>query len=115
MRKSAYTKPLILEHLRMWVDLLSIKDWRKGVKLEKMSKKLSLEESRIKYEQKFVFSDNLEQNMWNKVKKSIKTGRGSKSLISTFASFLTVIAKVLFLKERLDTGLCLYPNLRVLQ
>ena len=31
---------------------------------------------------------------------------------SAFGSFLTVITKVLFLEGRLDTSLCLHPNLR---
>ena len=34
------------------------------------------------------------QNIWNKIKKSSKTGQKKKSLISTFPSFLTAIAKV---------------------
>ena len=34
------------------------------------------------------------QNIWNKIEKSSKTGHDKKSLISTFASFLTAIAKV---------------------
>ena len=36
----------------------------------------------------------LEQNTWNKIEKSSKTGKERKSLISTFACFLTAIAKV---------------------
>ena len=34
------------------------------------------------------------QNIWNKIKKSSKTGQDKKSLISTFACFLTATAKV---------------------
>ena len=34
------------------------------------------------------------QNIWNKIEKSSKTGQEKKSLISTFACFLTGIAKV---------------------
>ena len=34
------------------------------------------------------------QNIWNKIKKSSKTGQDKKVLISTFACFLTAIAKV---------------------
>ena len=34
------------------------------------------------------------QNIWNKIKKSSKTGQDKKSLISTLACFLTAIAKV---------------------
>ena len=37
-------------------------------------------------------ANNLRQNIWNKVNKSSKTGQGYKSLVSTFASFLTAIA-----------------------
>ena len=35
--------------------------------------------------------------------------------MSAFVSFLTSIAKVLFLEGRLGTGLCLHPKLRFLQ
>ena len=34
------------------------------------------------------------QNIWNKLEKSSKTGQDKKSLISTFACFLTATAKV---------------------
>ena len=34
------------------------------------------------------------QNIWNKLEKSSKTGPDKKSLISTFACFLTANAKV---------------------
>ena len=34
------------------------------------------------------------QNIWNKLEKSSKTGQGKKSLMSTFACFLTATAKV---------------------
>ena len=37
---------------------------------------------------------NSGQNIWNKIGKSSKTGQDKKSLISTFACFLTAIAKV---------------------
>ena len=37
---------------------------------------------------------NLGQNNWNKIEKSSKTGQEKKSLISSFACFLTAIAKV---------------------
>ena len=50
MWNSAYTKPLILKHLRIWVALFFIIYWRKAVKLQKKSKKISLEESRTSYE-----------------------------------------------------------------
>ena len=34
------------------------------------------------------------QNIWHKIEKSSKTGQDKKSLISTFACFLTATAKV---------------------
>ena len=34
------------------------------------------------------------ENIWNKLEKSSKTGQGKKSLMSTFACFLTGTAKV---------------------
>ena len=37
---------------------------------------------------------NAGQNIWSRVEKSSKIGQHYKSLISTFACFLTVIAKV---------------------
>ena len=38
--------------------------------------------------------DNPGQNILNKIEKSSKTGQDKKSLITTFACFLTAIAKV---------------------
>ena len=38
--------------------------------------------------------DNPGQNIWNEIEKSSKTGQDKKSLITTFACFLTAIAKV---------------------
>ena len=35
-----------------------------------------------------------DKNIWNKIEKSSKTGEDKKSLISTFACFLTAIARV---------------------
>ena len=43
---------------------------------------------------KILGTKYLEQNTWNKIEKSSKTGKERKSLISTFACFLTAIAKV---------------------
>ena len=45
-------------------------------------------------DQKFVYSDNTSQNIWNKIEKSSKTGQDKKILISTFACFLTATGKV---------------------
>ena len=42
----------------------------------------------------FFSNYNSGQNIWNKIEKSSKTGQDKKSLISTFACFLTAIAKV---------------------
>ena len=52
------------------------------------------------------------QNIWNKRKKSSKTGQDKKSLISTFACVLTAIAKIKFLEWGLGARQCLHPNLR---
>ena len=54
-------------------------------------------------------SNNPGQNIWNKVEKSSKTGQVKKSLISTFACFLTAIAKVQFLEGRLG-AMCGYKG-----
>lgn len=51
---------------------------------------------------KFTKTYNPKQNIWKKVKESSKIGQDSKSLISTFASFLT---------RRLRTRLCLHQHL----
>ena len=48
---------------------------------------------------------NLGQNIWNKVKKSIKIGPGKGALASTFGQLLTPIAGVYFLEGRLGAGL----------
>ena len=37
------------------------------------------------------------QNIWNKIEKSSKTGQDKKSLISTFACFLTATTGIWFL------------------
>ena len=59
-----------------------------------MLKNWSLKEAAPSYDQKFVCLENPGQNIWNKVDKSSKIGQDKKSLISTFACFFTVIAKV---------------------
>ena len=43
---------------------------------------------------KFACSDNPGENIWRKIEKSSKISQGKKILISTFAYFLTAIAKV---------------------
>ena len=58
-----------------------------------MSKNSSLEETGPKCDQKFVCSDNPGQNIWQKVKKSIKMGQDFKNLLSNIACFLTAIVK----------------------
>ena len=59
-----------------------------------MSKKLKLREIGASEDQSFVCSDNPGQGMWNRVGKSSKAEWDKKSLISTFACFLTALAKV---------------------
>ena len=63
-------------------------------------------------DQKLVFSDNLGQNISNKIKNCSKTEKVKKQLISTFACFSTTIAKVYSLEGRLGTRVCLHLNLR---
>ena len=50
------------------------------------------------------------QNIWHKIEKSSKTGGDKKSLISTFACFFIVIAKLWFLEGRLGAAQCLHPS-----
>ena len=52
------------------------------------------------------------QSIWSKMEKSSKIGRGKRSLSSTFACFLTAVAKVQFMEERLGARLRPHPNLR---
>ena len=47
-----------------------------------------------KFPEMLIIKYNPRQNIWNKAEKSSKTGQGKKSLISTFACFLTATAKV---------------------
>ena len=49
-----------------------------------MPKGLSLKETGPSYDQKCACSDNLGQNIWNKIEKSSKYGQGKKGLISIF-------------------------------
>ena len=42
----------------------------------------------------FACSDNLRENVWNKMESSSNTGQRKKSLISVFACFLLAICKV---------------------
>ena len=58
---------------------------------------------------------NRGQNFTNNVKKSNKKRRDEKSLISVFSLFLTITAKVLLVKGRLGTRLCLHSFLRFFQ
>ena len=54
----------------------------------------------------------LGQNIWNKVKKLSKIEQQQRSLTPTFAQFLTAIAGILFLEERLGARLYIQPILR---
>ena len=56
------------------------------------------------------FVNNLGQNIWNKVNISNEIEQYQKTLISTFAHFLTAIAKVQFLEGREGKELYLHPN-----
>ena len=59
-----------------------------------MSKNVSLKDTGVSCDQIFASSDNPGQNIWNKIEKSCKNGQDRKSLISTFACFLTAFAKL---------------------
>ena len=50
----------------------------------------------MSYKQKFVYTDNHGQNLWNKVKKSNKAEQEQKTLITASVQFLTAVTKVLF-------------------
>ena len=85
-----------LELLRNWLLYIFIEDWKASV-IEK-SKNWSFEKTGTSYEQKFVCSDNSGQNIWSKVRKSSKMEQDWKSLVPTFAYFLTASAKFYFRK-----------------
>ena len=57
-------------------------------------KKKEFEGDWAELRQNFVCLDNPGPDIWNRLEKSNKTGQEKKSLISTFACFLTVIVKV---------------------
>ena len=59
-----------------------------------MSKKKKFEEERVELRPKLCLLRQSGQNIWNTIEKFSKTEQGKKSLISTFAWFLTAIAKV---------------------
>ena len=44
------------------------------------------------YDQKFVCTSDIGQNIWSTVEKSSKTGQNHKALISTFAHFFRPVA-----------------------
>ena len=46
------------------------------------------------YHNRYNITYNPGQNIWSKIEKSSKTGQDKKRLVSTFARFLTAIAKV---------------------
>ena len=54
---------------------------------------------------------NLEKEM-NEIWRSSKIRQDKKNLVSTFACFLTAVAKVLSWERKLSTKLCLHRNLR---
>ena len=59
---------------------------------------------------KLAFLHNPEQNIWDKVKRTIKIGLDQKTLLSAFTYFLTALAQAFFLEGRLGTRLFLCPN-----
>ena len=61
---------------------------------------------------KVVCFPGILDKIFGKKDKSSKTGLDKKSLVSTFASFLTTIPKLKFLEEGLGTRLCSHPDLR---
>ena len=77
-----------------------------------MWKNWSLKKTGWSYNETFVSPDNPGQNIWNKIEKSSKTEQDKKSLISTFACFLTATGKVEFVQGRLGTRQRLHPKLR---
>ena len=79
-----------------------------------MSRNQSLKETGSSKDQKFAFSDNLSQNIWQRIENYNKTGQVKKFLIYTLACFWTAMAKPSFLERRFDTRLCLRPKLVIL-
>ena len=67
---------------------------------------LFLKKTAANYRLAFISKDNLLQNILGKIKKPNKVRQYRKSLIYVFASFLSVIAKNLFLQGRLDSRQC---------
>ena len=59
-----------------------------------MSKNQSLKKTAPSKDQNFGSSDNHGKSIWYEIDKANKTGKKGKSLLSTFACFLTAIAKV---------------------
>ena len=57
------------------------------------------------------YTYNPGQNIWNKVKKHSKIAQEKKTMISTFAYFLTIVAKVFFPEDRLGKRICFHLNL----
>ena len=58
-------------------------------------KDVKLEEDWAELRPKICFlRQSWEQNIWNKIEKSSKTGEDKKSLVSTFACFSIATAKV---------------------
>ena len=69
---SAYRKLLNLKLSRNYYN--SIKSLIKALKLLKLLKYRGLKETRTSYEQKFGFTDNQRQIIWQKVRRSSKIG-----------------------------------------
>ena len=62
-----------------------------------------------------IFTNIISDKVWSKVKKSGKTGKDTKTLISFFVTFLATNTRVLFLGRRLGTRLYLHPKFEVLR
>ena len=57
------------------------------------TKKVKFGETGPRYDQKFVWSDNFGQNIWNKVKKPNKFGQHWKTLVSIFCILIDCYSK----------------------
>ena len=62
----------------------------------------------MSYKLKFIYADDAVQNILRKLKKQSEQGR-TRKVISSFGSFFTAIAEVLFLKGRVSPRF-MFPN-----
>ena len=102
-------------HLRYVIECECECRWltfRESVKAVESNKDSPLHFTAVNCHCSWNNSDNLGQNVWNKIKKSSKIGEDDKVLIS-ITYFLTAIANVELLRGRLGTRIYLQPNLRI--